>query len=319
MADVKVLKVPGEKIATRASYGKVLTELGAENPNIVVLDADLSGSTQTKKFADKFPGRFFNAGIAEADMMGMAAGLAVSGKTVFASSFAMFAAGRAWEIIRNSIAYTGANVKICATHAGVTVGEDGASHQCIEDLALMRVIPGMTVMNPADDVSARALIRAAASFDGPVYVRLGRLAVPVLYEEGSTFEIGKAVRVREGKDAAILATGLMVAEALKAADILAAEGIEARVVDVHTIKPLDEAEVLAAAGDCGCIVTAEEHNVVGGLGSAVAEVLARKSPCRMAMIGVQDVFGQSGTPAELLKIYHLTAGDIAAAVRGLKG
>ena len=306
-----------EKIATRASYGKALVELGAENPDIVVLDADLSGSTQTKKFADVYPDRFFNAGIAEANMMGMAAGLAVSGKTVFASSFAMFASGRAYEIIRNSIAYTGANVKICATHAGVTVGEDGASHQCVEDLSLMRTIPGMTVLNPADDVSARALIKAAAAYKGPVYIRLGRAAVPVIYEEGKTFEIGKALRVREGKDAAILATGIMVNEALQAAEMLAAEGIECRVVDVHTIKPLDREEVIAAAKDCGCIVTAEEHSVIGGLGSAVAETVCKEAPCRMAMVGVQDVFGQSGKPGELMEQYGLTAADIAAAVKKL--
>ncbi|MBQ1418663.1 MAG: transketolase family protein [Firmicutes bacterium] len=306
-----------EKIATRASYGKALVELGAEDPDIVVLDADLSGSTQTKKFADVYPDRFFNAGIAEANMMGMAAGLAVSGKTVFASSFAMFASGRAYEIIRNSIAYTGANVKICATHAGVTVGEDGASHQCVEDLSLMRTIPGMTVINPADDVSARALIKAAAAYKGPVYIRLGRAAVPVIYEEGKTFEIGKALRVREGKDAAILATGIMVNEALQAANMLAAEGIECRVVDVHTIKPLDKDEVVAAAKECGCIVTAEEHSVIGGLGSAVAETVCKEAPCRMAMVGVQDVFGQSGKPGELMEQYGLTAADIAAAVKKL--
>ncbi len=304
-----------ERIATRASYGKALVELGAENPDIVVLDADLSGSTQTKKFADVYPDRFFNAGIAEANMMGMAAGLAVSGKTVFASSFAMFASGRAYEIIRNSIAYTGANVKICATHAGVTVGEDGASHQCVEDLSLMRTIPGMTVLNPADDVSARALIKAAAAYKGPVYIRLGRAAVPVIYEEGKTFEIGKALRVREGKDAAILATGIMVNEALQAAEMLAAEGIECRVVDVHTIKPLDKDEVVAAAKECGCIVTAEEHSVIGGLGSAVAETVCKEAPCRMAMVGVQDVFGQSGKPGELMEQYGLTATDIAKAVK----
>ena len=304
-----------ERIATRASYGKALVELGAENPDIVVLDADLSGSTQTKKFADVYPDRFFNAGIAEANMMGMAAGLAVSGKTVFASSFAMFASGRAYEIIRNSIAYTGANVKICATHAGVTVGEDGASHQCVEDLSLMRTIPGMTVINPADDVSARALIKAAAVYKGPVYIRLGRAAVPVIYEEGKTFEIGKALRVREGKDAAILATGILVDQALQAAEMLAAEGIECRVVDVHTIKPLDREEVIAAAKNCGCIVTAEEHSVIGGLGSAVAETVCKEAPCRMAMVGVQDTFGQSGKPAELMEQYGLTAADIVKAVK----
>ena len=306
-----------EKIATRASYGKVLVELGMEDPGVVVLDADLSGSTQTKKFADAFPDRFYNAGIAESNMMGMAAGLAVSGKTVFASSFAMFAAGRAYEIIRNSIAYTGANVKICATHAGLTVGEDGASHQCLEDLALMRAIPGMIVLNPADDVSARALIRAAAAFDGPAYVRLGRAAVPVLYEEGTTFEIGKAVRLREGKDACVIATGIMVDKAMQAAEILASEGVAVRVVDMHTLKPLDEAEVLSAAKECGRIVTAEEHSVIGGLGSAVAEAVCGKAPCPVKRIGVQDEFGQSGKPDELLKAYGLTAEDIAAAVRGM--
>ena len=304
-----------EKIATRASYGKALVELGAENPDMVVLDADLSGSTQTKKFAEVYPDRFFNAGIAEANMMGMAAGLAISGKTVFASSFAMFASGRAYEIIRNSIAYTGANVKVCATHAGVTVGEDGASHQCIEDISLMRGIPGMIVLNPADDVSARALIKAAAAYKGPVYIRLGRAAVPVIYEEGKTFTIGKALRVREGSDAAILATGILVDAALKAADLLAAEGISCRVLDVHTIKPLDKEEVLAAAKECGRIVTAEEHSVIGGLGSAVAEVVSEEAPCKVVRVGVKDVFGQSGTPADLLKAYGLTPEDIAAAVK----
>ncbi len=308
-----------EKIATRASYGKVLVELGKENPNIVVLDADLSGSTQTKKFAEVFPERFYNAGIAEANMMGMAAGLAVSGKTAFASSFAMFAAGRAYEIIRNSIAYTHANVKICATHAGLTVGEDGASHQCLEDLSLMRTIPGMTVLNPADDVSARALIRAAAAYDGPVYVRLGRAAVPVLYEEGKHFEIGKAVRLKEGKDACVIATGIMVDKALQAAEMLAAEGVACRVVDMHTIKPLDQEEVLAAARECGGIVTAEEHSVIGGLGSAVAETVCGGDPCKVAMIGVQDVFGQSGKPDALLEAYGLTAEAIAEAVRKMIG
>ena len=307
-----------EKIATRTSYGKALVELGAENPDIVVLDADLSGSTQTKKFADVYPDRFFNAGIAEANMMGMAAGLAVSGKTVFASSFAMFASGRAYEIIRNSIGYPRANVKICASHAGVTVGEDGASHQCIEDLSLMRGIPGMTVLNPADDVSARALIKAAAAYEGPVYVRLGRAAVPVVYEEGTSFEIGKAKRVREGRDACIIATGIMLDKAMQAADILAAEGIEVRIVDMHTIKPLDRDEVLAAAKECGCIVTAEEHSVIGGLGSAVAETVCGEAPCKVKRIGVQDMFGQSGKPDELLKLYGMTAEDIAEAVRSMK-
>ena len=304
-----------DKMATREAYGQVLLELGEQYDNLVVMDADLSGSTKTKDFGKKYPERFYNMGIAEQDLMGAAAGLALSGKIVCASSFAMFAAGRAFEVIRNSIGYTGANVKICATHAGVTVGEDGASHQCVEDLSLMRTIPGMTVLNPADDVSARALIKAAAAYKGPVYIRLGRAAVPVIYEEGKTFEIGKALRVREGKDAAILATGIMVNEALQAAEMLAAEGIECRVVDVHTIKPLDKDEVVAAAKECGCIVTAEEHSVIGGLGSAVAETVCKEAPCRMAMVGVQDVFGQSGKPGELMEQYGLTATDIAKAVK----
>ncbi len=304
-------------IATRVSYGNVLIELGAEDKNIVVLDADLSGSTKTADFARKFPERFFNAGIAECNMMGMAAGLAISGKTVFASTFAMFAAGRAYEVIRNSIAYAEANVKICATHAGITVGEDGASHQCIEDIALMRAIPGMLVINPSDDVSARALIRAAAKYMGPVYVRLGRAAVPVLYEEGREFSIGKACRLREGKDCCIIATGVMVAEALKAAELLAGEGIKCRVVDMHTIKPLDGEEVLAAAEDIGSIVTAEEHSVIGGLGSAVASFTAQNRPCRIGMVGIQDLFGQSGSPGELMELYGLSARNIAQAVRKL--
>ncbi|MCQ2565874.1 MAG: transketolase family protein [Clostridia bacterium] len=306
-----------EKIATRASYGKALTELGAENQNIIVMDADLSGSTQTKKFADKFPERFINAGIAECNMMGMAAGLAISGKTVFASTFAMFAAGRAYEIIRNSIGYTHANVKICATHAGLTVGEDGASHQCLEDLALMRAIPGMTVINPADDVSARKLIKAAAEFNGPCYIRLGRASVPVLYGEDQKVEIGKALKLKEGKDAVIIATGIMVDAAMQAAELLKAEGLEVGVMDMHTIKPIDE-EAIVEAAKTGAIVTVEEHSVMGGLGSAVAEVVCQKAPCRMKIVGVQDTFGESGTPDALLEKYHLTAADIAEAVKSIR-
>lgn len=306
-----------EKIATRASYGKALTELGAENQNIIVMDADLSGSTQTKKFADKFPERFINAGIAECNMMGMAAGLAISGKTVFASTFAMFAAGRAYEIIRNSIGYTHANVKICATHAGLTVGEDGASHQCLEDLALMRAIPGMTVINPADDVSARKLIKAAAEFNGPCYIRLGRASVPVLYGEDQKVEIGKALKLKEGKDAVIIATGIMVDAAMQAAELLKAEGLEVGVMDMHTIKPIDE-EAIVEAAKTGAIVTVEEHSVMGGLGSAVAEVVCQKAPCKMKIVGVQDTFGESGTPDALLEKYHLTAADIAEAVKSIR-
>lgn len=306
-----------EKIATRQAYGEILAALGAENENIVVLDADLSGSTMTKLFAKEFPGRFFNMGIAEQNLYGVAAGLAVSGKTAFASTFAMFAAGRAFEIIRNSIGYPHANVKICATHAGLTVGEDGGSHQCIEDIALMRTIPGMMVINPSDAVSAKKLIAQAAELDGPVYVRLGRAAVPVLYGEEAGFEIGKAVTLREGKDYTIIATGIMVHEALQAAETLAQEGIDVRVLDMHTIKPIDEEAILKAARETRGIVTAEEHTVLGGLGSSVAEAAARRCPVPMEFVGIQDVFGQSGKPDELLKAYGMKAEDIAEAVRRL--
>ena len=307
-----------DKIATRASYGQALVELGAENPDVVVLDADLSGSTMTKKFAEAYPDRFFNAGIAEANMVGMAAGLAMSGKIAFCSSFAMFASGRAFEIIRNSVAHNNANVKICATHAGLTVGPDGASHQCLEDLAIMRVIPGMTVINPADDVSARKLIKQAAAFDGPVYIRLGRAAVPVVYAEDADIQIGKALEVKAGNDCTIIATGIMVDKAVAAAELLAAKGINVRILDMHTIKPIDKEAVIKAAGETGGIVTAEEHNIIGGLGSAVAEVLATEAPCKMAMVGVKDTFGESGEPGELLEKYGLTAEAIAAAVESLK-
>lgn len=304
-----------DKISTREAYGNTLVKLGAENPDIVVLDADLSKSTKTAGFKAKYPDRFFNAGIAEADMMGMAAGLSFSGKTVFASTFAMFAAGRAYEIIRNSIGYPHANVKICATHAGVTVGEDGASHQCVEDLALMSVIPGMTVVNPADGPSAEKLIRQAAAIDGPVYVRLGRLSVPIIYDEDTDIELGKANVVREGTDHTVIACGIMVNEALMAAEELEKEGISVRVLDMHTIKPLDEEAVIKAAKETKSIITAEEHSVIGGLGSAVASVTAREYPARIRMIGVQDRFGQSGKPEELKKEYGLTADDIVKAVR----
>ena len=264
-----------EKMATRQAYGNTLAALGAENENIVVLDADLSGSTMTKVFAKEFPERFFNVGIAEQNLYGISAGMAISGKTVFASTFAMFAAGRAFEIIRNSIGYTHANVKICATHAGVTVGEDGGSHQAIEDMALMRSIPGMTVVNPSDGVSAAKLIEEVAAMHGPVYVRLGRAAVPILYAEDAEFEIGKAVTLREGSDYTIIATGIMVNEALSAADMLADQGLSVRVLDMHTIKPIDEEAIVRAAKETKGIVTAEEHTVLGGLGGAVAEVLAK--------------------------------------------
>lgn len=307
-----------EKMATRQAYGNTLAALGKKNENIVVLDADLSGSTMTKVFAKEFPERFFNVGIAEQNLYGIAAGMAISGKTVFASTFAMFAAGRAFEIIRNSIGYTGANVKICATHAGVTVGEDGGSHQAIEDIALMRSIPGMTVINPSDGVSAEKLIEAVASHKGPAYVRLGRAAVPVLYNEDDNFEIGKGLTLRRGSDFTIVATGIMVSEAINAADDLEKEGLSVRVIDMHTIKPLDEEIIIKAAEETKGIVTAEEHTVVGGLGGAVSELLAKNCPLAMEMVGIKDIFGQSGKPAELLKEYELTADDIKKAVRALK-
>ncbi len=304
-----------DKISTRQAYGNTLVKLGAENPDIIVLDADLSKSTMTAGFKEAYPDRFFNAGIAEANMMGMAAGLAFSGKTVFASTFAMFAAGRAYEIIRNSIGYPHANVKICATHAGITVGEDGASHQCVEDLALMSVIPGMTVVHPADGVSTEKLLRQVAALDGPVYVRLGRLAVPVVYDEGTGITLGKAILAREGSDHTVIACGLMVNEALQAAETLEKEGISVRVLDMHTLKPLDEEAIVRAATETKSIITAEEHSVIGGLGAAVASVVARRCPTKVSMVGVQDRFGQSGKPEELKKEYQLTAEDIADAVR----
>ena len=304
-----------DKISTRQAYGDALTELGRENENIIVMDADLSKSTMTAGFKKEFPERFFNAGIAEANMMGMAAGLALSGKTVFASTFAMFAAGRAYEIIRNSIAYPKANVKICATHAGITVGEDGASHQCIEDLALMRVIPGMTVVHPADAVSTGKLLKQIAAEDGPAYVRLGRLNIPVLYDENAEIQLGKGNCVREGSDVTVIACGLMVNEALMAAEELEKDGISVRVIDMHTIKPLDEDIIVKAASETKAVITAEEHSVIGGLGAAVAEVLVRKHPVKMAMVGIQDRFGQSGKPPVLMEEYNITAKDIVKAVK----
>lgn len=307
-----------EKMATRQAYGKFLSQIAKTNPEVVVMDADLSGSTMTKEFQKVAPQRFFNVGIAEQNLYAMAAGLSHCGKTVFASTFAMFAAGRAFEIIRNSIGYTGANVKICATHAGLTVGEDGASHQAIEDLALMRTIPGMTVINPADAVSAMALLKAVSEMKGPAYVRLGRAAVEGIYKEDAAFEIGKGVCVREGSDAAIIATGIMVGEALKAAELLKEEGLDVRVIDLHTIKPLDEDIIVKAAKETGAIVTAEEHTVIGGLGSAVAEVVSQSCPVKMKIVGVKDAFGQSGKPMELLEQYGLTAKELCEAVRTLK-
>lgn len=306
-----------DKISTRSAYGDALVELGKKDPNIIVMDADLSKSTMTAGFKKEFPERFFNAGIAEGNLMGMAAGLALSGKTVFASTFAMFAAGRAYEIIRNSIGYPHANVKVCATHAGITVGEDGASHQCIEDLALMRVIPGMTVVHPADATSTAKLLEQVAAMDGPAYVRLGRLNIPVIYDENADIQLGKGNVVREGKDYTVIACGLMVNEAMMAAETLAAEGIDIRIIDMHTIKPIDEDIIIKAATETKGIVTAEEHSVIGGLGSAVAEVVCAKCPTKIAMVGVQDRFGQSGKPPLLMKEYNITADDIVKAVKSL--
>ena len=308
-----------DKQATRQAYGDALVELGANNKDLVVMDADLSKSTMTVGFSKAFPDRFFNMGIAEQNMYGVAAGLAASGKTVVASTFAMFATGRAFEIIRNSIGYPHLNVKICATHAGVTVGEDGASHQAIEDIALMRSIPGMTVLNPSDGVSAKKAVEAAVAMDGPVYVRLGRAAVPFVYDEDMDFEIGKGLTVKEGSDVTIIATGIMVNEAIQAAEKLEAEGISARIIDIHTIKPIDEEIIIKAAKETKGIVTAEEHSVIGGLGSAVAEVTAKNAPAKIKMIGIQDRFGQSGKPDQLMKEYGLTADDIVAAWKEILG
>lgn len=306
-----------DKMATREAYGKTLVELGGIYDNLIVMDADLSGSTKSGEFRKAYPERFFNMGIAEQDLYGAAAGLAISGKIVCASTFAMFAAGRAFEIIRNSIGYTGANVKICATHAGITVGEDGASHQTFEDSALMRTIPGMTIVNPSDGASAEILLKQVIAMDGPAYVRLGRAAVPFIYDADADLKLGKGNVIREGKDITVVATGIMVNEAVMAADILAAEGISTRIIDIHTIKPIDEELIIKAARETGAIVTAEEHSVIGGLGSAVAEVTARNCPVKMAMVGQNDTFGESGKPEELKKKYHMTAEDIVAAVRSL--
>ena len=306
-----------DKMATREAYGKALVELGKKYDNLVVMDADLSGSTKTAVFAKEYPERFFNMGIAEQNMYAAAAGLAVSGKIVCASTFAMFAAGRAFEIIRNSIGYTHANVKICATHAGITVGEDGATHQTFEDIALMRTIPGMTVINPSDGISTAKLLEKAMEIDGPCYVRLGRSAVPVFYDESADFEIGRGKTVREGSDVTVIATGIMVNEAVMAADELKKQNIDVRVIDIHTIKPIDRDIIIKAAKETGAIVTAEEHSVIGGLGSAVAEVTAEEAPVKMRFVGQHDVFGESGKPEELKQKYGMTAADIVKAVREL--
>jgi len=309
MADVK-------KIATRESYGNALVELGKEKADLVVLDADLAGATKTGVFKKAFPDRFTDCGIAEANMTGIAAGLATCGKVPFISTFAMFAAGRAYEQVRNSVGYPHLNVKIGATHAGVSVGEDGATHQCIEDLALMREIPGMVVINPCDDVEARAAVKAAYEHVGPVYLRFGRLPIPILNDEATyKFEIGKGVVLKEGKDVTIFATGLCVSESLEAAKKLAEEGIDAKVVNIHTIKPLDEELVVKCALETGKVVTVEEHSIIGGLGSAVCDTLSEKAPTKVLRIGVPDVFGESGTGAELVHKFGLDAQGIYAKVK----
>lgn len=301
-----------EKIATREAYGNALAEFGSDY-DFVVLDADLAAATKTGIFKKKFPERFFDCGIAEGNMMCVAAGLAAAGKPVFASSFAMFAAGRAFEQIRNSIGYPHLNVKIGATHAGITVGEDGATHQCLEDIALMRTIPGMVIVNPADAVEARAAVKAALEYNGPMYLRFGRLAVPVFNDANNySFELGKGICLREGCDVSIIATGVMVDMALKAADILASKGISARVINIHTIKPLDKEIVLKAAAETGAIVTAEEHNIIGGLGSAVAEAVCEGAPVPVVRVGTNDCYGHSGKVPPLLQMYGLTPENIVA-------
>lgn len=303
------------KIATREAYGKTLAELAKNDPNVIVLDADLSGSTKSGSIKKETPGQFFNMGIAESNMMGVAAGLAASGNTVFASSFAMFATGRAYEQIRNSIGYPKLNVKICASHAGITVGEDGASHQTFEDIALMRGIPNMVVVSPADAAEASAAVKAVYNINGPCYVRLGRSAVDCIFDEETVeFELGKGKVLREGEKVAIVATGIMVSAALEAAETLKEKGYNPTVVNIHTIKPIDSELLTSLAQTHDLFVTCEEHSIIGGLGSAVCEVLSKNAPRKVAMVGIQDTFGESGTPAELLEKYNLTAADIVKAV-----
>jgi transketolase len=305
-----------KKIATRESYCNALAELGDKYENLYVFDADLAAATKTCIFQKKFPDRFFDCGIAEANMMGVAAGMAATGKIPFVSSFAMFAAGRAFEQVRNSIGYPHLNVKIGATHAGISVGEDGATHQCNEDIALMRTIPGMVIINPADDTEARAAVKAAIEYTGPVYMRLGRLAVPVFNDpQNYSFEIGKGIKLREGKDITIVATGLMVYEAVQAAKILADEGIEADVINIHTIKPIDKDIIINSAKNTGLVITVEEHSVIGGLGEAVCDVLSENYPTRVIKIGVNDEFGYSGPAVELLKKFGLSSDNIVKTVK----
>ena len=305
-----------KKIATRESYGNALAELGREHADVVVLDADLAEATKTGVFKKEFPERHIDCGIEECNMMGIAAGIATTGKVPFASTFAMFAAGRAFEQVRNAIGYPHLNVKIGATHAGISVGEDGATHQCNEDIALMRAIPGMVVISPADDVETKAAVKAAYEYQGPVYLRLGRLAAPVINDRPDyKFELGKGVVLREGKDLTIVATGLMVSSALEAAESLAADGIDAKVINIHTIKPLDEELIVAAAKETGKVVTVEEHSVIGGLGSAVCDALCAKAPVPVLKIGVQDVFGESGPAAKLLEKYGLDGKGVYESIK----
>ena len=301
-----------EKKATRQSYGEALLEVGKENANVVVLDADLSSATKTNIFAKELPERFFDIGISEADMIGTAAGFATCGKIPYASTFAVFAAGRAYDQIRTSICYPKLNVKICATHAGVTVGEDGATHQMLEDIALMRVIPNMTVISPSDDIQTRWAVEEAYNIKGPVYIRLSRLATPVIYEENQKFEIGKMVQIGEGTDATIFASGDVVAEAIKAQDVLSEKGINVRIIDVHTIKPLDEDMIIKCAQETKRLISVEDHNVLGGLGSAIAEVLTFKCPTKLERIGIKDQFGRSGKAEELLHYYSLDVEGIVS-------
>lgn len=305
MADIK-------KQATRDAYGEALAEIGAKYDNLIVLDADLSCATKTGTFKKQYPERFFNCGIAEQNLIGVATGLTIAGKLVFCSSFAMFAAGRAFEQVRNAVGYPHNNVKIAATHAGPSVGEDGATHQCNEDIALMRTIPGMTILSPADGNEAKACVRAAAEFDGPVYLRFGRMPVPMIFDDDYKIEIGKGVTLKDGSDVTIIANGLLVGMALEAAETLKEEGISARVINIHTIKPLDEELVIKAAKETGAVVTAEEHSVIGGLGGAVAETLASTYPVPVLRVGVEDKFGTSAPAAEVLKAYGLTAENIVA-------
>ena len=303
------------KMATREAYGKALVEAGKQNPDFVVLDADLAAATKTGTFKKEFPNRFYDCGIAESNMMSIAAGIAATGKRVFASTFAMFAAGRAFEQVRKSIGYPHLPVIIGATHAGISVGEDGATHQCCEDIALMRTIPGMTIINPADATEARAAVFAALQLNGPCYIRFGRLALPVIFNEDYQFTVGKGVTLKDGSDVTVIATGLMVHEALKAQEILAKENISARIINIHTVKPLDRELVVKAAKETGAIVTAEEHSIIGGLGSAVAEATAEECPVPVIRVGVNDTFGKSGPANDLLDLFHLRAADIAEAAR----